>query len=68
MNKQYKVYNKQGEYHHVYSASLEGALGWAIDCAKRVGGSVTAVQESEKETASEGKRFEHISAFYTETK
>jgi hypothetical protein len=50
MNKQYKVYNKQGEYHHVYSASLEGALGWAIDCAKRVGGSVTAVQESEKET------------------
>ena len=50
MNKQYRVYNKHGEYHHAYNASLEGALSWAIDCAKRVGGSVRAVQDNNKET------------------
>ena len=50
MHKQYKVYNKRGEYHHVYNGNLEGALGWAIDCAKRVGGSVRAVEDSKKET------------------
>ena len=50
MNKQYRVYTKRGEYHHAYNASLEGALSWAIDCAKRVGGSVRAVQDNKKET------------------
>jgi hypothetical protein len=49
MNKQYRVYTKQGEYHHAYNASLDGALNWAIDCAKRVGGSVTEVSEEGKE-------------------
>jgi hypothetical protein len=49
MNKQYRVYNKRGEYHHAYNASLEDALSWAIDCAKRVNGSVTEISNSGKE-------------------
>ena len=49
MNKQYRVYNKRGEYHHGYNGSLKGALSWAIDCAKRVGGSVREVSNSGKE-------------------
>ena len=49
MNKQYKVYNKRGEYHHVYNGNLEGALGWAIDCAKTIRGSVKEVHENGKE-------------------
>ena len=49
MNKQYRVYNKHGEYHHAYNASLEGALNWAIDCAKRVGGSVKLIRDNDKE-------------------
>ena len=49
MNKQYRVYTKRGEYHHAYNSRLEGALNWAIDCAKRVSGSVREVSESGKE-------------------
>ena len=47
----YRVYNSKGEYHHAYNSSLEGALGWAIDCAKTVNGSVKEVNEdgTEKE-------------------
>jgi len=41
--KQYIVYTKRGEYHHGYNGSLEGALNWAIDCAKTVRGSVIEV-------------------------
>ena len=32
----YRVYNRKGEYHHAYSATLKGSLLWAIDCAKTV--------------------------------
>ena len=39
----YRVYDNKGEYHHGYSATLEGSLGWAIDCAKTVNGSVKEV-------------------------
>jgi|TARA_R100000664_G_C2745023_1_gene132908 hypothetical protein len=39
----YRVYNRKGQYHHCYSPSLEGALDWAIDCAKVVHGSVREV-------------------------
>ena len=49
MTKQYKVYNKRGEYHHAYNASLQGSLSWAIDCAKSVGGSVKEIYENGKE-------------------
>ena len=49
MNKQYRVYTKRGEYHHAYNASLEGALSWAIDCAKTVGGSVKEIHENGEE-------------------
>ena len=47
----YRVYNRKGEYHHAYSPSLEGALVWAIACAKTVNGSVREVFEdgTEKE-------------------
>ena len=48
-NKQYIVYNHAGEYHHGYNASLEGSLGWAIDCAKMVRCSVKQVSTSGKE-------------------
>ena len=41
----YRVYNSKGEYHHGYSATLEGSLAWAIDCAKTVRGLVKAVSE-----------------------
>ena len=50
MNKQYRVYNKKGEYHHTYNAKLDGALDCAIDCAKRVSGSVREVSPAGKET------------------
>ena len=43
-NKQYIVNNHAGEYHHGYNGSLEGSLGWAIDCAKMVRGSVKEVR------------------------
>ena len=49
-NKQYKVYTAAGEYHHVYNSTLEGALDWAIDCAKIVKGSVREVCNDGKET------------------
>ena len=49
MNKQYKVYTRGGEYHHGYNATLEGALLWAIDCAKTIRGSVKEVHENGKE-------------------
>ena len=39
----YRVYTRKGQFHHCYSAVLEGALGWAIDCTKVVGGSVREV-------------------------
>ena len=42
----YRVYSRKGEYHHAYNSSLDGALGWAIDCAKRVNGSVVEVLEN----------------------
>ena len=42
----YSVYTRKGEYHHGYSARLEGSLAWAIDCAKIVGGSVKEVHEN----------------------
>ena len=29
----YRVYTKKGEYHHGYSAELNGSRDWAIDCA-----------------------------------
>jgi|TARA_R100000655_G_scaffold49128_2_gene86652 hypothetical protein len=48
-NKHYIVYNRAGEYHHSYNANLDGALNWAIDCAKTVRGSVKEVVE-DKET------------------
>jgi hypothetical protein len=49
-NKQYIVYNRAGEYHHGYNARLEGALGWAIDCAKTVRGLVKEVSTDGKQT------------------
>ena len=49
-NKQYIVYTPAGEYHHGYNGSLEGALGWAIDCAKTVRGSVKEISSNGKET------------------
>lgn len=49
-NKQYIVYTPAGEYHHGYNGSLEGALGWAIDCAKTVKGLVKEVRSDGKET------------------
>ena len=42
----YRVYNQKGQYHHCYSNQLNGALDWAIDCAKSVQGSVKEVSES----------------------
>ena len=39
----YRVYTRKGQFHHCYSAVLEGALGCAIDCANVVGGSVREV-------------------------
>tara|TARA_A100001201_G_C4074447_1_gene196904 strand:+ start:437 stop:646 length:210 start_codon:yes stop_codon:yes gene_type:complete len=42
----YRVYSRKGEYHHAYNPSLDGALGWAIDCAKRINGSVVEVFEN----------------------
>ena len=42
----YRVYNRKGEYHHAYSATLKGSLLWAIDCAKRINGSVVEVFEN----------------------
>ena len=50
----YRVYTRKGHFHHCYSAALEGALGWAIDCAKVVGGSV-------RETSPEGVEVEVFS-------
>ena len=44
----YRVYTRKGEYHHCYNGYLDGALGWAIECAKRVNGSVVKI-EGEKE-------------------
>ena len=41
----YRVYTKKGEYHHGYSAKLEGSRGWAIDCAKTIHGRVTEVYD-----------------------
>ena len=49
MNKQYKVYTRGGESPHGYNAPLEGALLWAIDCAKTIRGSVKEVHENGKE-------------------
>ena len=46
----YRVYTRKGQFHHCYSALLEGALGWAIDCAKVVGGSVKEVTPEGVET------------------
>jgi len=46
----YRVYNKKGEYHHSYSATLKGAVQWAIDCAKTISGSVNEVSENGIET------------------
>ena len=46
MKRQYKVYTRNGEYHHAYNASLEGALDWAIQCARTVRGSVKEVLEN----------------------
>jgi hypothetical protein len=45
----YSVYTRKGEYHHGYSARLEGSLRWAIDCAKTVGGSVKEIHENGEE-------------------
>jgi len=45
----YRVYNRKGQYHHCYSNQLEGALTWAIDCAKTVQGSVREVCENGEE-------------------
>ena len=47
----YRVYNRKGEYHHGYSATLDGSIGWAIDCAKTVNGFVKEVfsDKTEKE-------------------
>ena len=45
----YRVYNRKGEYHHAYSATLKGSLLWAIDCAKTVHGSVKEVYEDKTE-------------------
>ena len=41
----YRVYTKKGEYHHGYSAKLEGSRNWAIDCAKTIRGRVTEVYD-----------------------
>tara|TARA_B100001094_G_C17392627_1_gene422016 strand:+ start:241 stop:441 length:201 start_codon:yes stop_codon:yes gene_type:complete len=46
----YRVYTKKGEYHHGYSAKLEGSRNWAIDCAKTVRGRVTEVYDDENKT------------------
>jgi|TARA_R110000824_G_scaffold197377_1_gene380778 hypothetical protein len=43
----YRVYNHKGEYHHGYSPVLKGSLGWAIDCAKTVNGSVKEIFDDE---------------------
>tara|TARA_R100001509_G_scaffold101850_1_gene59761 strand:- start:422 stop:619 length:198 start_codon:yes stop_codon:yes gene_type:complete len=45
----YRVYNQKGQYHHCYSNQLDGALDWAIDCAKSVHGSVKEVSENGEE-------------------
>ena len=45
----YRVYNRKGQYHHCYSNQLDGALTWAIDCAKTVQGSVREVSENGEE-------------------
>ena len=41
----YRVYTKKGEYHHGYSAKLEGSRNWAIDCAKTIRGRVAEVYD-----------------------
>jgi len=46
----YKVYTRKGEYHHGYSAKLKGSRGWAIDCARVVGGYVTQVANDLEKT------------------
>ena len=46
----YRVYTRKGQFHHCYSSALEGALGWAIDCAKVVGCSVREVTPEGVET------------------
>ena len=58
MKRQYRVYTRAGEYHHAYNASLEGALQWAIECAKTIKGSVNEVLETgeEKQVFNSGEK------------
>ena len=46
----YRVYTKKGEYHHGYSAELNGSRDWAIDCARAVDGYVTQVSDDLQRT------------------
>tara|TARA_R100001377_G_C3174843_1_gene104422 strand:+ start:302 stop:496 length:195 start_codon:yes stop_codon:yes gene_type:complete len=46
----YKVYTRKGEYHHAYSAKLQGSREWAIDCARVVDGYVTQVSDDLEKT------------------
>lgn len=36
----YRVYDKKGRYQQSYSAKMEGARSWAVDCATLLKGSV----------------------------
>ena len=53
----YKVYTREGEYHHGYSAQLKGSREWAIDCARVVDGYVTQVSDDLEKT--ENKIYTH---------
>jgi hypothetical protein len=56
----YRVFDKKNQFHQSYDGILSGALGWATDCAKKIGGYVLAY---ESEDFQNGKVFNRIADF-----
>jgi hypothetical protein len=50
----YRVFDNKGSFVQTYDSSLAGALAWARDCARHIGGTLIEYSEKEFSEGSEG--------------
>lgn len=60
MPSKYRVFDKKNNFHQSYDGILQGAEGWAKDCAKKIGGYVLEYAHSD---FANGKNYSKIYDF-----
>ena len=58
----YRVFDHKNNFHQSYDASLQGALGWALDCAKRVHGYILQYDGDDFDAVDSGRKIVDFTA------